>query len=257
MRWKLLLIFRLPASRWWWAVPRWGWLRWISLEQLRFRRSNWFRQVEGLGTCRKPKRRPPCRPKSELERVVDPEPKAAYRLSSCRMWPALQYQPLFGASPKRAGRITYSRVEEAARNAVEGPSCGGKGKSERQTDEQQLIQRGLGPRKRVGNLSTPKGKEKKENCSDKLAWHGNQMASCLSHARMLWRLFASLVLQVWMEAWLLASPSTAVWRASCAGTLRTTKWVVHCWCVEFERLIKNPTSGPKKREKKNWSWHSS
>lgn len=64
----------------------------------------------------------------------------------------------------------YGRIEEATGYAVEGPSCSGKGKSERQTDEKQLIQRGLGwRRKRVCYLSSPKCKEKKENCADELA----------------------------------------------------------------------------------------
>ena len=125
----------------------------------------------------------------------------------------------------------YGRIEEAIEYAVEGPSCSGKGKSERQTDEKQLIQRGLDwRRKRVCNLSSPKCKEKKENCADELAWHSNQVSSRFRHRRLIRRILASLVLRVCMEAWQLASPISITRRASCARTMWATKWVLHCWC---------------------------
>ena len=137
---------------------------------------------------------------------------------------------------------SYGRVEKATGNAVEGPSCRGQGKSERQTDKQQLIQRELVWRKRICNLSAPKREEQEERGADKLAGHGHHMSSCLGHPRMHRRFLASLVLQVWMEAGLLASPGRVIRRASCTGAFGATKRVFHDWYGEFGDSNSDPMS---------------
>ena len=145
-------------------------------------------------------------------------------------------------------RESYGRVEEATGNAVEGPSCRGQGKSERQTDEQQLVQGELGWRKRICNLRAPKCKEQEERGADELAWHGHHMSSCLGHPRMIRRFLASLVLQVWIEAGQLASPGRMIRRGSWIRTFGATKRVFHSWYGEIGDSNRDPTSSKSKNE---------